>query len=79
MYNIPNIKAYIPDAILNNIGSFLLHLIDNDSASKFVTNSASKNINKNDFIIQQDKLSKNFPVKLVSLIKYNVYYFIKKD
>ena len=51
MYNIPNIKAYIPDAILNNIGSFLLHLIDNDNASKFVTKSTNKNMNINDFII----------------------------
>ena len=47
MYNIPNINAYIPDAILNKIGSVLLHFIDSDKASKFVTKSASKNINKN--------------------------------
>jgi hypothetical protein len=51
MYNIPNINAYIPDAILNKIGSVLLHFIDSDKASKFVTKSASKNINKKDFVM----------------------------
>ena len=73
MYNIPNINAYNADAILNIIGSFLLHFIDNDNAKRLVKNKSNKNINKNDFNIYFDNASKNLPKKFLSFISFIKY------
>jgi len=64
---------------LNKIPSFLLHLIDNDNAIKFVMNNRSIKKNINDLDMYVVNVENNLPRKLVDSvdsselsIKYNL-------